>query len=123
MAAENWKKITDRYFSADEKEEWAGRMPALPEGFDMEGYNRQWTELAARIEAALPLDPASAEARTYYDAWQALLAPFKAVATPGMMAGASNLYNRMDEWQGEQTPPFSMEVWRFIQAVGTLRAG
>jgi len=123
MAEENWKKVTDRYYSEAEKEEWASRMPALPEGFDMEAYNRQWTELAARIDAALPLDPKSDEARGYFDEWQALLAPFKAVATPGMMAGATNLYNRMDEWQGEQKPPFSMDVWRFIQEVGAVRAG
>jgi DNA-binding transcriptional MerR regulator len=123
MAAENWKTVTDRYYSEAEKEEWASRMPALPEGFDLEAYNKQWTELAARIEAALPLDPKSDEARGYYDAWQALLAPFKAVATPGMMAGATNLYNRMDEWKGEQKPPFSMDVWRFIQEVGACRAG
>ncbi len=122
MAAENWKNVTDRYFSEAEKEEWASRMPAMPEGFDMEAYNRQWTELAARIETALPLDPKSEEARAYYDEWQALLAPFKAVATPGMMAGATNLYNRMDEWKGEQKPPFSMDVWRFIQEVGACRA-
>ncbi len=63
MAQENWKKVTDRYFSDAEKEEWASRMPALPEGFDMNAYNRQWTELAGRIEAALPLDPKSDAAR------------------------------------------------------------
>ena len=123
MAQENWKKVTDRYFSEAEKEEWASRMPALPEGFDLEAYNRQWTELALRIEAALPLDPASVQAGAFYDEWQALLAPFKAVATPNMIAGATNLYNRMDEWQGDQKPPFSMAVWQFIQAVGSVRAG
>ena len=123
MAEENWKKVTDRYFSEAEKEEWASRMPALPEGFDMEAYNRQWSDLAQRIEAALPLDPKSDQAKAYYDEWQALLAPFKAVATPNMMAGATNLYNRMDEWKGEQKPPFSMAVWQFIQQVGACGTG
>jgi len=123
MDHQNWKNVTDRYFSEAEKAEWAGRMPAMPEGFDPEAYNRQWIALSERIEAALPLDPASAEAGAFYDEWQALLAPFKAVATPGMMAGAANLYNRMDEWKGEQTPPFSMDVWQFIQAVGAARTG
>ena len=121
MAEENWKKVTDRYYSEAEKEEWASRAAALPEGFDQEAYGRQWSDLAARIEAALPLDPNSAEAGAFHDEWQALLAPFKAVATPGMMAGATNLYNRMDEWGGEQKPPFSMAVWTFIQEVGTQR--
>ena len=123
MAEENWKRVTDRYFSAAEKKEWAEQATALPEGFDMQAYGRRWEELGARIEAALPLDPRSAEAGALYDEWQALLAPFRAVATPAMMAGAANLYNRMDEWQGEQKPPFPMEVWRFIQEVRAARAG
>ena len=63
------------------------------------------------------------EAQAFYDEWQALLAPFKAVATPEMMAGATDLYNRMDEWRGDQQPPFSMDVWNFIQAAGKARAG
>jgi hypothetical protein len=40
-----------------------------------------------------------------------------------MMAGAANLYSRMDEWRGDQQPPFPMEVWTFIQAAGKARAG
>jgi hypothetical protein len=94
----------------------------VPAGFDQEAYNRQWADLGGRIAAALPLDPAGAEAQAFYGEWQALLAPFKAVATPEMMAGAANLYNRMDEWRGDRQPPFSMEVWQFIQAAGKARA-
>ncbi|MEA3014500.1 MAG: MerR family transcriptional regulator, thiopeptide resistance regulator, partial [Sphingomonadales bacterium] len=58
----------------------------VPAGFDQEAYNRQWADLGGRIAAALPLDPAGAEAQAFYGEWQALLAPFKAVATPEMMA-------------------------------------
>ena len=120
MESENWRKVTDRYFTAEEKAHWAENPP--PADFDQEAYGRQWAELGERIEAALPLDPASPQARGFHDEWQALLGPFKAVATPEMMAGASNLYNRMDEWQGDQQPPFSMEVWQFIQAAGKARS-
>lgn len=123
MEQENWKAVADRYFSPEEQAHWAERQTDLPAGFDQEAYGRQWAELGARIEAALPLDPAGAEARAFYDEWQALLAPFKAVATPEMMAGASNLYNRMDEWKGDQQPPFSGEVWALMQAAGKARAG
>lgn len=122
MEPENWKKVTDRYFSAEEKAEWAGRMSALPGDFDQEAYSRQWADLSLRIEAALPLDPAGSEAQAFLDEWKALLAPFTSVATPEMMAGATNLYNRMDEWQGDQKPPFSMKVWNFIQAAGKARS-
>lgn len=122
MEHENWQKVADRYFTPEEQARWAERMEDVPAGFDHEAYNRRWAELGARIAAALPLDPAGAEAQAFYDEWQALLAPFKAVATSEMMAGAADLYNRMDEWQGDQQPPFSMDVWRFIQAAGKARA-
>lgn len=122
MEQENWKKVADRYFTPEEQARWAETMKDVPAGFDQAEYSQQWSELSARIEAALPLDPASAEAGAFYDAWQALLAPFRAVATPEMMQGATNLYNRMDEWQGDKKPPFSMAVWTFIQEVGKLRA-
>ena len=121
MEHENWKKVTDRYFSPEEQAQWAERMADVPADFDPEAYNRQWADLALRIEAALPLDPAGAEAQAFLGEWQTLLAPFKAVATPEMMAGATNLYDRMDEWKGDQKPPFSTKVWQFIQAAGKAR--
>lgn len=121
MEHENWKKVADRYFSPEEQAHWAERMSALPAGFDSEAYNRQWAALALRIEAALPLDPAGAEAQAFLDEWKALLEPFTQVASPEMMAGATDLYNRMGEWQGDHKPPFPMKVWQFIQAAGKAR--
>lgn len=123
MEAESWKKVTGRFFSPEEQAHWAERMKDGPADFDPMAYNAQWEALSTKIEAALPLDPGSAQAGVLYDEWQALLAPFTAVATPEMMAGAANLYNHMDEWQGDRTPPFSMAVWNFIQAVGAARKG
>ncbi len=68
MEPENWKTVTDRYFSPEEKARWAEAMPAAgPGGFDQEAYSRQWSELSAKIEAALPLDPASAEAKALWE--------------------------------------------------------
>jgi len=41
-----------------------------------------------------------------------------------MMKGVSNMYSRMDEWQGEiSNLPFSPEAYRFIQAIGRARPG
>ena len=121
MEHENWKAVTDRYFTPEEQAHWAERGQDIPAGFDQEAYGRSWTDLSARIEAALPLDPAGSEAQAFYDEWQALLAPFKAVASPEMMTGAANLYGRMDEWKDVQKPPFSMDVWSFIQEAGKAR--
>src|SRR4051812_39496723 len=123
MEHENWKKVTDRYFSPEEQARWAERKADMPADFDQEAYSRQWAELSSRIEAALPLDPADAEAQAFYDEWQKLLAPFRAVATPEMMAGATKLYDRMPEWQGDHQSPFPMDVWTFIKQVSAQRVG
>lgn len=117
--SEAWTKVTDRYYTPEEKAEWAERkFAATPADFDQDAYSKSWTDLSARIEAALPLDPASPPAQAFVAEWKALLAPFTAVATPQMMAGASKLYDRMDEWSGEVKPPFSGAVWDFIKRAG-----
>jgi len=121
MEAENWRKVIDRHFTEEEKAHWAERATALPPGFDMDSYHRQWAVLAAKVEAALPLDPASPEAQALLDEWNAQLEPFMAVATPEMKAGAARLHESMNEWKDDQPPPFSMDVWRFIQAAGKAR--
>jgi DNA-binding transcriptional MerR regulator len=123
MEAQDWKKVTGRYFSPEEQARWAERMKDAPAEFDQEEYGRKWKDLGARVEAAIPIGPESPEARALYDEWQALLAPFKAVATPEMMQGATKLYERMDEWHGD-TPqaPFTPEAFRFIQEIGRRRS-
>ena len=97
METDNWKAVTDRYFTPEEKARWADTMPDAP-AFDQEAYSRQWSDLSARIEGALPLDPASESAQAFLAEWQALLTPFTQVATPEMMAGATRLYDNMAEW-------------------------
>jgi MerR family transcriptional regulator, thiopeptide resistance regulator len=120
MEAEDWKKITDRYFSEEEKEHWA-KHPPQP-GFDQAEYSRKWKELGVRVQAAIPSGPDSPEAQALYDEWQQLLAPFKAVATPEMMAGATRFYERMDEWHGEApSAPFTPGAFLFIQEIGRRR--
>ena len=120
MEAEDWKKVTDRYFSKEEREHWAEHQP--PADFDQAQYSRKWKDLGERVQAAIPNGPESAEAQTLYEEWQALLAPFKAVATSEMMAGATRFYERMDEWHGEvPQAPFTPEAFRFIQEIGRIR--
>jgi MerR family transcriptional regulator, thiopeptide resistance regulator len=120
MEAEDWKKVTDRYFSEEEKEHWAEHPPQA--GFDQAEYSRKWKDLGDRVQAAIPKGPDKAEAQALYEEWQALLAPFTVVATPEMMAGATRLYERMDEWHDEvPNAPFTPEVFRFIQEIGSRR--
>ncbi len=122
MTKEQWDKVADRYFSPEERARWAERMQDAPVDFDQDAYNRQWADLGQRVAAAMPLGPQSAEARALYDEWQKLLEPFTKVATPEMMQGATRLYERMGEWEGEVNAPFSSDVFAFIQEVGRRRA-
>jgi DNA-binding transcriptional MerR regulator len=121
MEAEDWKKVADRYFSAEEQSRWAERMKDVPADFDPSDYNRKWAELGKRVAAAMPLGPDSDAAKALYDEWQALLEPFTRVATPEMMQGATQLYERMGEWEGEVAAPFTADVFAFIQEVGRRR--
>ena len=121
--ADAWKTIADRYYSPEEQARWAERMKQTPPppGFDQEVYARQWTELGERIEAALPMDPGSAQAQAFVAEWNALLAPFNMVADERMRQGAVKLYDRLDEWSGEMKPPFSSRVWEFIKSAAPAR--
>ena len=115
MTQENWQAVTDRYLSDQAKRDFAAT--AYPQGFDQAAYSARWADLARRIEAALPMDPASDEARAFKREWAELLKPFTQVASPAMKAGVERMYDHIDDWKGEQTPPFSAAVWGFIQSV------
>ncbi len=124
MSKDQWDKATGHYFTDEQKEEFVQRVPAMPEGFDQETYAAEWAEIGRRAKAAIPLGPDSPEAQAVYDDWQAQLAPFTAVATPGMMAGVTTMYEKMDEWQAEPgapSPGFDAETFRFIQEIGRRR--
>jgi DNA-binding transcriptional MerR regulator len=111
MQDDKWKALVERHYSPEE----------APDGFDQADYIRRWAELGQRVEAALPLDPASDEARAFVDEWDALLAPFVAVATPEMMAGAKGFWENAGQYQSEVQMPFSTEVMRFIREAQAAR--
>lgn len=113
--ADSWKRIAERYFTAEEQAEWEEKMAALPTDFDSGAYQRQWAELSSRIEAALPMDAGSAQAQAFVGEWFALLKPFADVATPGMWNGTVRLYDNMESWEGEADAGFSKTVWDFIK--------
>ena len=64
MQPEDWKKVTDRYFSKEEQEHWAEHPPQP--GFDQAEYSRKWADLGRRVEAAIPRGPDSPEACLLY---------------------------------------------------------
>ncbi|MBC7504980.1 MAG: MerR family transcriptional regulator [Sandarakinorhabdus sp.] len=116
-----WKKVADRYYTPEEQARWAEKMQDVPAEFDQQDYQAKWRALTERITAALPLDPTCTEAQAFVVEWQALLAPFTAVADAAMWDGASKLYDRIDEWKTDVEPPFSSDVWAFIKAATTAR--
>ena len=120
MTKDQWDKVTDRYFTPEQKAEFAAHPPAGD--FDQGEYAAKWADLGARVAAAIPLGPDSPEAQALYDEWQALLAPFTQAATPAMMSGVTSFYEKMDEWQGDMPQaPFNAEVFGFIQEIGRRR--
>lgn len=119
MEAESWKQALERHYAPEELARWAENPP--PAGFDQADYSRRWAELGARIEAALPLDPASGEARGFVAEWNALLEPFRAVATPEMMRGAKGFWESGAAFEGEAKPPFSRAVMDFILAASAAK--
>jgi DNA-binding transcriptional MerR regulator len=117
-----WDELSGRYLSEQGKADFAAA--PFPEGFDQEACSAQWAALGTRIKAALPLDPASEEAKTLLGEWKALLAPFAAMATPAMMGDVSRMYSDMPNWgKGAPSPGFDQEVWQFIQAAGACGDG
>jgi len=122
MEQENWKNISDKYLSPEEKADFAESYSQIPADFDQAAYAAKWKDLGGRIEAALPLDPASESARAFLTEWKKLLEPFTRVATPAMMQGTTRMYENMDKWEGQADPGFSARVFQFIQEVGRAQA-
>ncbi|WP_438729018.1 MerR family transcriptional regulator [Parasphingorhabdus sp. DH2-15] len=124
-----WKEVTDRYFSPQEKAHWAEQWEKVPADFDAEAYAAQWKELGDAIKAALPMAPDSDMAQHFVDKWYDLLKPMAEFYTPEMWNGAARLYDNMDEWagkgadnnKGQPDPGFDKQVWDFIKLATAAR--
>lgn len=121
MSQDQWKAITDRYFTPEQQAEWTERMGALGEDFDQDGYAAQWKALGDEIKAALPLDPASEAAAGFVRRWFDLLKPFTDVASPAMWTGTMKMYDDMDNWPVQADPGFDAEVWGFMKQATAAR--
>lgn len=108
-----WSEVLDRYYTPEQQAEWREHMADAPE-FSQQAYLDQWRALSARIERALPLDPAGDLALAFVREWFNLLEPFSRNATPAMWEGAASMYSDMKSWEGKVDPGFSKPVWDFI---------
>lgn len=121
MAQNDWKAVTDRYFTTQEQAEWAEKAADMQPGFDNQAYAAQWKALGDEIKAALPLDPSSEAAADFVQRWFALLKPFTDVATPAMWTGTMKMYDDMPNWPAKPDPGFDAEVWAFIKLASAAR--
>lgn len=111
--AKAWQDVIDRYYTPEQQAEWLHRM-ADAQPFFSEDYRDRWHALGARIEAALPLDPASDLALSFVREWFALLEPFSRVATQAMWEDSARMYSDIESWEGVVDPGFSKRVWEFV---------
>lgn len=121
MENQQWQSVVDQYFTPDEQRDFSATMEKVPAGFNQEDYSAKWRELGARVQAALPLDPASDAAQAFVDEWFALLKPFTAVATPAMWQGTAKMYDDMPNWKSNPDMGFGPEVWAFIKTATKAR--
>ncbi len=115
MTEQDWKTVIDRYYSPEDQARWAEKMALMPPGFQNADYGAKWTALGGRIAADLPMDPAGAKARAYVAEWNALLAPFMAVADTRMKGEATQFWENRGEWGTDMPQPFSEAVWAFMK--------
>ncbi len=119
---QEWDAVSAPYLTDEARADFAAALPQMPADFDQQAYSAAWADLGARVKAALPLDPASAAAQDLLDEWDALLAPFTALATPAMQSSVTRMYDDMPNWaEGSPSPGFDPEVWQFIRAAADAR--
>ena len=106
----NWDNIIDQFWSGDAKEQFKEKREELRSALSADG----WVDLGRRIKAALPLDPASEKALGFIKEWYALLEPLRHLATKEMIEASSHMHKHMEEWQGNDSPGFDKDVWKFI---------
>ena len=118
MSPEKWTEIASSHLSADERDAVQQARAALPD-FDREAQMAKFQDLNERIKAALPLDPASEQARRFLDERDAMLRPFLAIVAPHLSEVAGNLKKKAE--QGDLPPPIDAGVYRFYQEAARAR--
>jgi DNA-binding transcriptional MerR regulator len=121
MSKQKWDELQSRYMTGEQASALDASIAALPAEFDNDAHTARFKDLAERIKAALPLDPASPKAQAFLDEWDVMIAPYIAVATPEMLAGVQNFHEHIEEWEGKTDYLFDAEVFRFHQDAARAR--
>jgi len=112
----------EKHFTKADHQSWQDMQARLRLEVDAESYDAAWRDLIGEIKLAMPLDPASDEAQHFLDRWDALLAPFRKVATPEQQAMARQMWANVDEWGDHGRQPATNAVTDFIQKAYAVRA-
>jgi DNA-binding transcriptional MerR regulator len=121
MSQERMNQLMTQYMSAEQKQAFDQSVAALPADFDSAAHNAKWKDLSDRIEAALPMDPASPQAQAFLDEWDEMIRPYLAVASPEMLEGVKTFHDNIEKWDGEVDSPFNAEAYRFHIAAHEAR--
>lgn len=116
-----WRAILSRYFSNDEAADWMAMRAELQKRVDPEQHDRDWIDLINRIKAALPMDPRSVAAQAFLAEWDALLAPFRAVASEEQQRRAAAMWSDAGAWAGQVNHPMTGAVADFIKETRAMR--
>ena len=65
MTQDQWDKVSDRFFTPEQKAEFAESMAKVPPGFDQSDYSAKWADLGKRVAAAIPLGPTAPKRRRF----------------------------------------------------------
>ncbi len=117
-----WRAIFDKYFSAEQQTRWSALNERLAKAIDPAAYNQAWADLATDIKRALPLAPGSEAAQALLDRWNALLEPFRRVASETEQREAASFWSRVGDWGSAVATPVNGEVVAFIMAAQSARA-
>ena len=119
MSQEKWFEEASGFMTEDQRDILAQARVAMPANVDRTGAREKFNALNARINAALPLDPASDEAQAFLAERDAMLAPFLAAMPAAMKEMSKNLSAKIK--QGELASPIDAEVHRFYKEAAQAR--
>lgn len=119
VSEDKWQKVWDKFYTEEEQNRWAAAKMAVPEEVIKE-HERAWPALLARTEKLIGTDPASQEAQAVVKEWNALTQVIYEI-DPALAGSTAKMYDNLDDWPEDgPEPPFSKEVWAFIQAAEAI---
>jgi DNA-binding transcriptional MerR regulator len=109
---QDWKTITDKYYTKEQLAELAKRAPSPKE---QEEISARWANLKARVArlAEAGADPAGPEAQECAREWSGLIEAFTG-GNPGIAQSLQRMYEDRENWPSQPEPPVPDAVGAFV---------